>query len=119
MYIKVAIALAVLLLGFSAGWKTNGWRHDAALHAAQVQQQRDTMKRIDRIDEASVSHESFKAKEESRYVERVKIVREIVERPVYRNTCIDPDGMRLINSAIRGEDTSEPKTDLPGSSRTP
>lgn len=43
--------------------------------------------------------------EESKEVERVKTetitreVQKIVERPVYINTCIDDDGVRLINEA--------------------
>lgn len=43
--------------------------------------------------------------EESKEVERVKTevitreVQKIIERPVYINTCIDDDGVRLINEA--------------------
>lgn len=43
--------------------------------------------------------------EESKEVERVKTetitreVQKIVERPVYINTCLDDDGVRLINEA--------------------
>lgn len=118
-YVYAALLLAGLFTGSVGAWKVQSWRYGALLHERDVAAQRDTMKRIDRIDEAATSHEDFKAKEDIRYVERIKVVREIVERPVYRNTCVDPDGLRLINSAIRGEDPGQPAPAVPGPARTP
>jgi hypothetical protein len=117
MYVYVGIAVASLLIGFGGGWKTNGWRHDAAAHAASAQQQRDTLKRMDRVDEAAASHEDFKAKEGIRYVEIVKVVTKLVDRPVYRNQCLDDDGLRILRSAIRGEDSSQSSPAVPAAAR--
>jgi len=117
MYVYAAIAVACLLAGFGGGWKTNGWRHDAALHAAQVEQARTAQKRIDRVDEAAVGHEDFKAKEEIRYVERIKMVTKLVDRPVYRAQCLDDDGLRLLRAANRGQDSSEPAPAVPATAR--
>ena len=52
-----------------------------------------------------LANEAGEEYEESKEVERVKTevitreVQKIVERPVYINTCIDDDGVRLINEA--------------------
>ncbi len=45
-----------------------------------------------------------------------KEVDKVVERPVYRNTCLDADGLRLARCAIRGQspDTCKPDKPLPG-----
>lgn len=117
MYVYAALLAAGLFTGFVGGWKTNGWRHDAAMHAAKVQQARDTQKRIDRIDEAAADHEQFKAAEDIRYVETIKVVTKLVDRPVYRNVCLDDTGRMLINSAIRGEDSSKPAPAVPATAR--
>ncbi|WP_180050380.1 hypothetical protein [Acinetobacter sp. YH12105] len=52
-----------------------------------------------------LANEAGEEYEESKEVERVKTevitreVQKIVERPVYINTCIDDDGVRLINES--------------------
>ena len=46
-----------------------------------------------------------------------KEVDKLVDRPVYRNVCLDTDGLRLARCAIRGQsaDTCKPDKPLPGS----
>lgn len=66
-------------------------------------------------DRAATAHETFKATEEVRYVNRTKIIRQIVGRPVYSTACWDADGLRVANDAIAGRDsTSEPAAAVPG-----
>lgn len=43
--------------------------------------------------------------------ERTTYVDKIIDRPVYRNVCIDPDGLRCVNAAINGQDTAGCKPD--------
>ena len=45
-----------------------------------------------------------------------KEVDKIVDRPVYRNVCLDADGLRLARCAIRGQsaDTCKPDKPVPG-----
>lgn len=117
MYLYVGILLAGLAIGFGGGWTTNGWRYGAIMHARDVAAQRDTAKRIDRIDEAATSHEAFKSAEEVKYVERIKVVRQIVDHPIYRNSCLDESGRLLINSAARGEDPGQPAPAVPGTAK--
>lgn len=37
----------------------------------------------------------------------------IIDRPVYRNACLDDDGRMLINAAIRGADPGKPAAAVP------
>lgn len=115
MYSYISIAVACVLFGFAGGWKTQAWRHDAADLARQQVEARDHVKRIERGDEAAVSHEAMKAKTEIVYVDRIKRVDRIVERPVYSAQCWDSDGVRELNDAIAGSGaTGEPAPALSG-----
>lgn len=40
-------------------------------------------------------------------------VERIIERPVYLNACIDDDGLRIINDAIKGGGISKPVGTVP------
>jgi hypothetical protein len=102
IYTHAAVAIAALALGFAGGWSADDWRHGAnelervrAEHAALAE-------RADRGDQAAVKHEEFKAKQETRYVTRTKLVDRILERPVYLESCLDPDGLQLLNAEIAG-----------------
>lgn len=62
------------------------------------------IKKAEEDRETSAVYQAGKAareeKERIRYVE----VQKIVERPVYRNVCIDSDGLSVINAAITDGD---------------
>jgi hypothetical protein len=61
--------------------------------------------------------EKARAQREIVYRTITKQVDKIVDRPVYRNVCLDDDGLRVINDALRGEaasDTSQPDAAVPG-----
>lgn len=99
----------------TTAWQTQNWRHDSNELARTRMVARDQAKRIEHVDVAAVKHETFKAKEEVRYVERTQIVDRIVDRAVYRNACFDDDGLQQLNAAIAGRDPAgEPEATVPG-----
>lgn len=86
------------------------WQYD---HAAQYQRGRDSMaaeisgrlkdSAIEKAKSDQVISEKYQSgkavreeKERVRYVQ----VQKIVEKPVFRNTCLDSDGLSVINAAI-------------------
>lgn len=86
------------------------WQYD---HAAQYKRGRESMaaeisgrlkdaaiEKAKQDRELSAAYQTGKAvreeKERVRYVE----VQKIVEKPVFRNTCVDSDGLSIINAAI-------------------
>lgn len=91
-----------LLAAFLAGWTVNGWYGDSLEYAAT----QAAVAAQDRANETefkqAVELEAWL--EKNRINERV-IIREsvkLVDRPVYRNVCLDDDGLRLINAAKNG-----------------
>ena len=58
------------------------------------------------INKLSADYETEKAKYKVKVETVTKYVDKIVERDVYRNVCIDDDGMHSINSLIQSRGTS-------------
>ncbi|TDI31099.1 hypothetical protein DWA21_00820 [Acinetobacter baumannii] len=58
------------------------------------------------INKVSAEYEQVKAEQTTKveYIERE--VQKIVERPVYKSSCIDDDGMQQINDLIKAGNTS-------------
>lgn len=58
------------------------------------------------INQVSADYEQLKSEQRTKveYVERE--VQKIVERPVYKSSCIDNDGMQQINDLIKAGHTS-------------
>ncbi|WP_308904348.1 hypothetical protein [Neisseria subflava] len=88
----------------------SAWQYD---HAAQYRRGRDSMAAeisgrlkdaaIEKAKSDQIISEKYQAgkavreeKERVRYVQ----VQKIVEKPVFRNVCIDSDGLSVINAAI-------------------
>jgi hypothetical protein len=117
-YVIVALMLGSALFGFGAAWRVQAWRFKAIEHDRLVQIQRDTQKRMDRADEAAVSHETAKAKTEVEYVTVTKTVTKYINRPVYSAQCIDDPGRVLINGFAAGR-ISDPGQPAPAVSATP
>lgn len=86
------------------------WQYD---HAAQYRRGRDSMaaeisgrlkdaaiEKAKQDRETSAAYQSGKAAREEKERVRYVQVQKIVEKPVFRNTCIDSDGLSIINAAI-------------------
>ena len=101
--IKLAVAALALLAAFGAGWKIEGWRWDAsekaAVEAALAHYQQETK-------QAAGASAALAAQQEQTNVRIRTITRtvdRIVVRPVYRNVCLDADGLRAVNAALTGK----------------
>lgn len=94
--------LLSLLAAFAVGWVVNGWYSDSLAYAASqaaTAAQREANKREFEQGEAL---EKWLAKNA---INERTILREsvkLVDRPIYHNVCLDPDGLRLINAAKNG-----------------
>lgn len=86
------------------------WQYD---HAAQYKRGRESMaaeisgrlkdsaiEKAKQDRELSDAYQSGKAVREEKERVRYVQVQKIVEKPVFRNVCIDPDGLSVINAAI-------------------
>ena len=96
-----AILAAVFATGFGSAWRIQAWhcaaREKAAVEAALTAYKAEATKAA--AASATLETKRDAIRERTRTI--VKTVDRIVERPVYRNVCIEPDGVRLINDALR------------------
>lgn len=96
------LVCAVLVIG--------AWRYD---HAAQYKHGRESMAAeiSGRLKDAAIEkaksdqvisekYQSEKAVREEKERVRYVQVQKIVEKPVFRNSCVDADGLSVINAAI-------------------
>lgn len=86
------------------------WQYD---HAAQYKRGRDSMaaeisgrlkdsaiEKAKQDRETAAAYQNGKAVREEKERVRYVQVQKIVEKPVFRNTCLDSDGLSIINAAI-------------------
>lgn len=86
------------------------WRYD---HAAQYKRGRESMaaeisgrlkdsaiEKAKQDRETAAAYQAGKAVREEKERVRYVQVQKIVEKPVFRNVCIDSDGVSVINAAI-------------------
>ena len=99
----VLIAICFVLI-------VGAWQYD---HAAQYRRGRESMaaeisgrlkdsaiEKAKQDRETSAAYQSGKAVREEKERVRYVQVQKIVEKPVFRNVCIDSDGLSVINAAI-------------------
>lgn len=94
-----ATLLAGFLLGGWCAWQTQSWR---ASHA-ELQRTQAAQEQHSKNEKRSYGASESYQKESAHVKERVRTVRvnveKIVHRPVYRNICLDADGLQQINDA--------------------
>ena len=71
-------------------------------------------------DQHAAELEKARADREIVYQTITKNVDRLVDRPVYRDVCLDDDGLRLINDALSGQasDPGKPDAAVPGADAT-
>lgn len=84
-------------LSFGAAWQIQDWRMDAKMLEQKQKAEKAQADQEARGDGAAKGLEGDKAKIEIRYKTITKTVEKIVERPVYKNVCLDQDGIDAIN----------------------
>nr|DAG03648.1 MAG TPA: hypothetical protein [Siphoviridae sp. ct6HQ3] len=62
------------------------------------------IKKAEEDRESSAVYQAGKAVREEKERVRYVQVQKIVEKPVFRNTCLDSDGLSVINAAITDDD---------------
>lgn len=100
----------LVLIAFCFVLIAGAWQYD---HAAQYRRGRDSMaaeisgrlkdsaiEKAKQDRELSAVYQTGKAVREEKERVRYVQVQKIVEKPVFRNTCVDSDGLSIINAAI-------------------
>jgi hypothetical protein len=114
LYTHVAAALVSAGLAFTGGWMVRGWKAGADEVAQMRTDARTALVRAEKVDGAAVAHEGTKAKLQRQDQALDREIERVVEKPVYRNVCLDADGLRVIADALAGTpDPGEPAPAVP------
>lgn len=104
-----------MLLGFAGGWQVCDWRNGAAKadrvdRVIQAEKQQEVQ-----VDQAATRYEQAREQVRAEFQIIYRDRDRVVEKPIYRNVCLDADGLRLIRRAItdQAESASEPSPALP------
>ena len=106
------IKLAALLLTLAALFGAYTWvRHDAVSDykvELMVEQAEADKAQQDKLNTVSAELETLKAVRADNAKVIYKVVEKIVTRDIYRNDCVDADGLSVINAAISGTSPAKP-----------
>lgn len=114
--------IVVLLVLLAAAIAFGSWKH-FALERSEAQREADIAKAIKpyvdaervqrtRADKVSGQYEELKGQDRVHTEIINNKVEKITERPVYRNVCLDADGVSALNEAGRMEPAVESDTGL-------
>ena len=111
LYLIAGIAILTILSGVAYRIRESG-KESVRLEWAEANRiQREAEAK--QIAAASKALEAANAKRKIVYRTITKEVDRVVERPVYRNVCLDDGGLRCLDAAIRGEVGAGCKPDEP------
>lgn len=113
LYTHAAALIAGLAIGFSGGYKLQEWRY-GAIEAKRLSALAEAEKKRDKASyDAATTFEKGRTRVETVYQTITETVETIVDRPVYRNVCLDPDGLRALQRSIGETATPEPSRAVP------
>lgn len=106
-----------LLAGLAGGWYARDVKADADDKIRTEAFAKEIARRANEADAAAASYEALKASTDARERVVVKEVTRVVEKPVYRNECLDDDGLRILAADIQDRPaTRQPAATLPAAS---
>lgn len=113
--------LGIALTGFASGVKYEKGVWAQAEQKAQVNQRATERLQRQNTDTAAEIHEGDKTKLRVVYRTITEEVERVIEKPVYRDVCLDDDGLRILRSAVAGANgaAGEPANSLRTSATTP
>lgn len=106
-----------LLAGLAGGWYARDVKADADDKVRAEQVAKDIARRANEADAAAASYEALKASIDARERVVIKEVTRVVEKPVYRNECLDDDGLRILAADIQARSApGKPAAAVPAAS---
>ena len=98
IYTHTATAIVAAVLAATGAWKVQNWRFAAQEHAREARAAQVQRQQAEGADKAAEVHEVQKEKIRVEYQQIFTEVERVVEKPVYRNVCLD--GLRQLERAI-------------------
>lgn len=102
-----AIALAVgIAIGAGPAWKLTADHYRAKAAAAELAAAEAYQARTVELNAIAAQLEQARHDRKTVYRTITRDVEKVVTRDVYRNVCLDPDGVRIVNDALAGRASS-------------
>lgn len=117
---QARIAEVVLIAGLLTGgyFYVHHKGYSEAMQDVAIAQEEVDKAQREKYDKLAQELEDTKKKRQENAKIVTKYVKEIVDRPVYTSVpCIDSDGLRIINEAIKGGSISKPSPAVSENSR--
>lgn len=119
LWVWVAVCAVAYAAGGTTAWKVQDWWYGSK-EAERLQLVAEQARKNERkADAGAAGHEADKAGIKTQFITITKEAeRVILEKPMYRNVCLDDDGLRILARAIGGQRApGEPAPALPGSDK--
>lgn len=97
--LALAGALAACIGGFAYGTRVGAAQERAAQQRADAAADAERRKLQDQIDASAERHQAAEYARQSNVREIYHESQKVIERPVYRNVCVDADGVGLLDRA--------------------
>lgn len=107
VFLAFLLAITMAVLNFKTGQlKEAEQKCQSKIQDIERKNLKALAEKQNQINKVSADYEQVKAEQSTKveYIERE--VQKIVERPVYKSSCIDDDGMRQINDLIKSGNSS-------------
>ena len=113
--VQAVIAAIIFAAGGAAGIKWHAGLDAIAENKRIAATQEINRENAALLNRTSTNFEKARTQNDTRTRTITVEVDKIIERPVFRNVCIDSDGLRLLNNQIRRDTTtSQPGSAVPG-----
>ena len=107
---EVALVIALLTGGY---FYVHHKGYSEAMREVAIAQEKVDKAQREKYDKLAQELEDTKKKRQENVRTITKTVEKIIDRPVYSNVCLEPDGLHVINAAIKGEPSTVNATALP------
>lgn len=111
--IKAALAALALAALVGIGWRVHHNIYMSGYEKAKAEYAYQLAKAQANYNDVAEQLEVAKSERKVVYETITKTVDRIVDRPVYRNLCLDDDGLRNVNTALAGKPTGKPDAAMP------
>lgn len=100
MYAYAAVAIAAAIAASAATWRIQEWRFDSERLAATENAREVERMRRQAANTGAAKHEADKAQIRTVFKTITQEVERIVEKPIYRDICLDDEGLSILRKSI-------------------
>ena len=102
MNVTAICAVVAFLMGAGAAYNLTADHYDAKAAKAQQAAAEAYQARTTELNDIAAQLEQSRHDRKTIYRTITRDVEKVVTRDVYRNACLDPDGLRIVNDALAG-----------------